>query len=103
MKAVLPFVETVERVKKSTTNIKKSLFSPAEIHTSTPYRKIRRKRGLASKLSNKIRLSRTYIFNQKAPKTNYSQEIASKKSLIIMFLKRPEHSVELPSKRDCGK
>lgn len=85
---LLPLTETVSRVKKAPMKVKRALFADR--------RSIRR---MAKVLSKTIALSRVYIFNKRKGKNMRSSIARSHRTVVAEFLKKPENSYKLPSKK----
>ena len=97
LQKVLPYVVTTKRVTEAPTSVKKSLFS------TTDKKKFLGKnyRGIVSSLSKKVKLAKKHVFSrEKLQERSKTRKAATIRRKIREYLKRPENSYCLPSKKD---
>lgn len=102
MNVLMPLVETVQRVRNAPTAVKKSLFVPKE-NEAIAEQNMRKRRCLTTEVSKTIGLTRNLLYKSKPKKMKRQDDSHGRRELVNNFLRRPENSVEMPSKCDSRK
>ena len=89
IKVLLPFTETVSNLRKASSKIKKALFNEKPVN----------RLSTKNALSKTVKLSRDDIHKKRRRQSMRAAFARSRRALVADFLKQPQNSYELPSKK----